>query len=197
MSDRDAIEAEVRARAASGDHAGAATALVRGYGPEVVRFVAGILRSSDDDLAEVFAMFCEDVVRGLPGFRFASSVRTWSYALARNAASRFTRSGRRRTRRFHLPGELQEVANNVRISTLEYLRTAVKDRFAAAREELDDDERTILMLRLERQLGWREIAQVMADEELDDENLRRREQALRKRFETIKRRLKQLMEEAR
>ncbi len=196
MTERDTLEADIRARCDRGDHAGASEAIVRGYGPELVRFLAGLLRSTDDDLAEAFAMFCEDVVRGLPTFRFASSVRTWSYTLARHAAARFRRTGRRRGKRFSLPGELHDVADSVRTATVDYLRSPARTKLALAREQLDDDERTILMLRVDRQLGWREVATIMADEELDAEGLRKREQALRKRFETIKRRLRAHMDEA-
>lgn len=192
-SERQALEADVRARCERGDHAAATEAIVRGYGPELVRFLASLLRSSDDDLAEVFAIFCEDIVRGLPSFRFASSIRTWSYTVARHAASRFRRGGRRRGKRFSLPGELQDVADHVRSATVEYLRTEVKTKLALAREKLSDDERTILMLRVDRQLGWREIAEIMADEKLSDDDLRKRDQALRKRFETIKNRLRDHM----
>jgi RNA polymerase sigma-70 factor (ECF subfamily) len=191
MTDRDALEADVRARCERGDHASAAAAIVRGYGPEIVRFIASLLRTTDDDLAEVFAMTCEDIVRGLPRFRFAASVRTWVYTLARHAVSRFRRSDRRRGRRITLPGQLHDVAESVRSQTVEYLRTEVKDKFARAREKLDDDERTIFMLRVDRELGWRDIARILADEDLDDDALRKREQALRKRFETIKRHLKE------
>lgn len=195
MTDRDALEADVRARCERRDHAGASAAIVRGYGPEVVPFLASLLRTTDDDLSEVFAMWCEDIVRGVPAFRFASSVRTWIYTLARNAAARFRRSDRRRGRRITLPGELQDIAEQVRSATVEYMRTAVKDRLALAREKLDDDERSILMLRVDRQLGWRDIARILADDELDEGALRRREQSLRKRFETIKRHLKQHLSE--
>lgn len=188
--DRDALEADVRARCERGDHAGAAAALVRGYGPELVPFVASLLRSSDDDLSEAFAMTCEDIVRGLPRFRWASSARTWVYLLARHAAFRFRRSDRRRNKRVTLPGELHDIAVEVRTTTVHYLRTAVKDRFARAREQLPEEERTIMLLRVDQQLGWRDIARILADEELDDEALRKREQSLRKRFETIKRHLK-------
>ena len=191
MSDRETLEADVRARCERGDHAGAAAAIVRGYGPEVIPFLASLLRGSDDELAEAFSMWCEDLVRGLPRFRFASSVRTWIYTLARHAAARLRRGDRRRGKRFVLPGELRDVALDVRTTTVEYLRTAVKDRLAAARERLGDEERAILFLRVDRQLGWRDIARILADDELDDDALRRREQALRKRFETVKRRLKE------
>ncbi|HUQ07617.1 MAG TPA: sigma-70 family RNA polymerase sigma factor [Kofleriaceae bacterium] len=191
--ERQALEAEVRARCERADHAGAAAAIVRGYGPELVRFLASLLRSSDDDLAEVFSIFCEDVVRGLPGFRFASTIRTWSYTVARHAAARFRRSGRRRGKRYLLPGELQDVAEQVRSATVDYLRDEVKTKLAVAREKLSDDERTIIMLRVDRQLGWREIAEIMADETLSADELRKRDQALRKRFEVIKARLRDHM----
>lgn len=190
MNAGDDVEALVRARAEGGAHGAAVTALVEGYGPEIVRYLAAVMRASDDDLAEVFAMFCEDVVRGLPRFRFGSSVRTWSYTVARHALSRFTRGNRRRGRRITLPAQLDDVAAEIRTRTVSYLRTEVKDRLAQAREQLGPDAREILALRVDRQLGWREIAQILADEELDDDGLRRREQALRKRFETIKRQLK-------
>src|SRR5882672_8202056 len=78
VMDRGAIESDVRARAQAGDHTGAIAALVKGYGPEIYGYLAGVLRSpriTDDDLGDVFAMFCEDVCRGLPAFRFESSDR--------------------------------------------------------------------------------------------------------------------------
>jgi RNA polymerase sigma-70 factor, ECF subfamily len=191
MTDRDALEADVRARCDRGDHAGATAAIVRGYGPEVIPFLASLLRSTDDELAEVFSMWCEDLVRGLPRFRVSASVRTWIYTVARHAASRLRRGDRRRGKRFSLPGELQDIAEAVRSSTVEYMRTAVKDKLALARERLDDEERAILMLRVDRQLGWRDIARILADDDLDEDALRKREQSLRKRFETIKRHLKE------
>jgi RNA polymerase sigma-70 factor (ECF subfamily) len=191
MSDRDALEADVRTRCDRGDHAGAAAAIVRGYGPEVIPFMASLLRSTDDELGEAFSMWCEDIVRGLPGFRFSASVRTWIYTLARHAVSRLRRGDRRRGKRIKLPGQLHDIAEAVRTSTVDYLRTAVKDKLAIARERLDEEERTILMLRVDRQLGWRDIARILADDELDDDALRRREQTLRKRFESIKRHLKE------
>lgn len=194
MIDRQAIEAEIRTLCDRGDHAAAATAIVKHYGPEVTSYLAAVLRGNDDDLAESFAVFCEDMWKGLPRFRFASTVRTWCYTVARHAALRRARGDRRRGKRFALPGELGDVAAAVRTETLSYLRSAAKDRLAEARDSLDPDDQTILILRIDRQLPWREIALVMADEELDAGALQRREQVLRKRFEAIKRRLRQKLE---
>ncbi len=193
MTDRDALEARIKASCDRGDHAAAADAIVRGYGPEVTSFLAAMVRGNDDQLGEAFATFCEDLWRGLPKFRFASTARTWVYTVARHAAARRRRGDRRRERRLQLPGELGDLADQVRTATVEYLRTEVKDRLALARDSLDPDDRSILILRIDRQLPWRDIALVLSDEELDAAALTRREATLRKRFEHIKRRLKERM----
>jgi RNA polymerase sigma-70 factor (ECF subfamily) len=188
--DGSSLESELRALASAGEHAAAIAALVKGYGPEIWTYLAGVLRTNDDELGDVFAAFCEDVCRGLPSFRFESSVRTWAYVIARRAALRHLRDARQRTRRFDGPAELEAIAQAVRSTTVEHLRTTNHDRLAAVRDRLDHDERTILILRVDRQLPWREIAQVMADTALDREALRKREQVLRKKFEGIKRQLR-------
>jgi RNA polymerase sigma-70 factor, ECF subfamily len=183
-------EAEIRDRAVAGDHAGAIEAVIRTYGPEVVSYLAGVMRATDDDVGEVFAMFCENICRGLPRFRFESSVRTWAYVIARRAALEYQRGTRRRARRFDGPDGIEAVANAVQTTTMQHLRTTNLDRLAAVRAGLDPEERAILILRVDRQLPWRDVAIVMADGELDDDGLRKREAALRKKFDTIKRHLR-------
>ena len=194
--DRDRTERDVRAACERGDHAAAAALVVRGYGAEVGAYLGSIVRSGADDAAETFSLWCEDVVRGLPGFRFGASVRTWVYTLARHAAARRARGDGRRARRISLPGELDDVVAQARTATVEYLRTAIKDKRAAARAALSDDDRELLYLRVDRQLPWREIAVIMSAEGAgpDDDGVRKLDQALRKRFESVKRRLKAKLE---
>lgn len=186
-------EAEIKDRIDAGDHAAAIEAVIKTYGPEVLSYLAGVMRTTDDDVGEVFAMFCENVCRGLPRFRFESSVRTWAYVIARRAALEFQRTTRRRARRFDGPDGIEAVAIAVQTTTLQHLRTTNLDRLAAVRDGLDPEERAILILRVDRQLPWREVAIVMADAELDDDGLRKREAALRKRFDTIKRHLREAL----
>lgn len=183
-------EVEIKDRVDAGDHPAAIEAVIRTYGPEVVSYLAGVMRATDDDVGEVFAMFCENICRGLPRFRFESSVRTWAYVIARRAALEYQRGARRRARRFDGPDGIEAVANAVQTTTLQHLRTTNLDRLEAVREGLDPEERAILILRVDRQLAWRDVAIVMADGELDDEALRKREAALRKKFDTIKRHLR-------
>lgn len=185
------LETVVRTRCGARAYPDAVAAVIDGYGPEILRYLASVMRASDDDLAEVFAMFCEDVVRGLPSFRFESSVRTWAYTVARNARARFDRGNRRRGRRITLPDQLDEIVAAVQSRTASYLRTDARDRLARARAALSPEAAELLTLRVDRQLGWREIACILAEDGgADAESLRRFEQTLRKRFEKIKRALK-------
>ena len=98
----------------------------------------------------------------------------------------------RRARRFPMPGELDDVVAQARTATVDYLRTAVKDRLAEARASLADDDRELLYLRVDRQLTWREIAVILSGDDAgpEDDAVRKLDAALRKRFEAVKRRLK-------
>ena len=186
------LDDAVRAACQRGAPGEGSAMILRALGREIGAYLGSIVRSGADDVAETFSMWCEDLVRGLPGFRFGASVRTWAYTLARHAAVRRARGDRRRGRRLELPGELADLAAAARTATVEYLRTQVKDRLAEVRASLSDEERELLYLRVDRQLPWREIARILAQDEaaLEAAALQRREQALRKRFETLKRRLK-------
>jgi RNA polymerase sigma-70 factor, ECF subfamily len=65
-------------------------------------------------------------------------------------------------------------------------------RVAKLRAELDPEDQTLLILRVNRQLPWRDIARIMTDEgdASDDDELKRRAAALRKRFERLKEELR-------
>jgi RNA polymerase sigma-70 factor (ECF subfamily) len=140
------------------------------YGPELLGFLAGHL-ASESDAAEVFAQFTEDLWRGLPAFVGRSSVRTWLYVLARNAASRWRRSPWARAERRTGDDKLDTFVAHARERTPLWRRTTVKDRFRAIRESLDPDDRALLTLRIDRALAWKDIALILDSEA---EKLRRR-----------------------
>jgi RNA polymerase sigma-70 factor (ECF subfamily) len=195
---RTRLEEEIRAQCDAGQHGVAATAAIKGYGPEILGYLVATART-ETDAADAFSMFCEDVWRGLPRFRFASSLRTWAYTLARHALYRLVRDPERRRAKVS-PSEapeLAQLAENVRTSTLMHLRTEIKDKVAALREQLDEEDRTILILRVDRKLAWQDIARVLADEDITDADATKRSAALRKRFERIKERLRKLAAEVR
>ena len=182
-----ASERAIRAQCEAGRHAEATTAALHTYGVELLGFLRAV--AGDHDLAaEAFAELGEDVWRGLPKFRWEASLRSWLYALARNALAQLRRDPRRRPGR-NVPLSLApEMAAVVRTVTREIQRTDVKDEFRVLREQLDPEEHELLLLRLDRDMAWKDIARVLGG----DDDLDTRAAALRKRFERAKQRLKKL-----
>lgn len=190
---RQDIEEEVRRAWEAGDVDAATTAAIRGYGPEVMGFIGGRMQNAGaaDD---VFAYFCEDLWKGLPKFQWRSSLRVFCYTLARNAANRYgARVLAPGQRNVGLSGHLSELVNNVRTSTAAYRRTEVKTRAQQLRAKLEPEDRAILILRIDKELSWPELAAVMSETE-DAATLEREAARLRKRFQLAKDRLRKLAE---
>jgi RNA polymerase sigma-70 factor (ECF subfamily) len=192
-------EQEIRAAFDAGRLQDAATAVLTLYGDELLSFIHSRLRdraASD----EAFAMFAEDLWNGLASFGWRSSVRTWAYTLARNATVRYASTSHRRAAHnlpLSYPGAVAALVQRVRETTECYKRTAVKDQFRALREQLDLEDQTLLILRVDRNMSWRELAQTLSGTvDLDDAALEREAVRLRKAFERVKRELKRLAEHA-
>lgn len=181
-----AIEGAIREELDRGDLAGAATAAIRGHGPQILAYLRAVLR--DEDLAaEAFSLFGESLWRGIGQFRGESSVLTWSYGVALGTIRRIKRDPFRRRGRRLATSAASRLAAEVRESTALYKQTAVKDAVTRLRESLDPDEQTLLILRLDRELAWTDVALVFAEG-----GGRVDEAALRKRFERIKNKLRKL-----
>jgi RNA polymerase sigma-70 factor, ECF subfamily len=193
------FEQDVVRALAGGDHALAATHTLRRLGPEILAFLLGRLR--DETLAsEAFSMFAEDLWRTMPDLELTVGMRAYAFAIARNAAFRLLDRRVRPDRRnigLTAAGVWSEVAEQVQSATLAYLRTDTKDAFAQLRQQLSEEEQTLLTLRVDRQLAWSEIAQVFAGlEPLSEEEAKRASARLRKRFEATKNKLRNLAVEA-
>jgi RNA polymerase sigma-70 factor (ECF subfamily) len=157
--------------------------ILRRYGQELLTYLYALERSSDE-ADDVFSELCAALWQSLPRFRFECSLRTYAYALARRTRAHAIRTRARRAE-VATPPELEQIAAHVRTTTAEYMRTTARDRFEHLREQLDDEERTLLILRLNRKLGWLEIARIMSDAETAPE-LAKKAAAVRKRYERIK-----------
>jgi RNA polymerase sigma-70 factor (ECF subfamily) len=191
-----ATEDEVARLLRAGDVDAATTVALRGYGPEVLGFLAAVSRN-EADARDAFSEFSEDLWRGLAKFEGNSSLRTWLYTIARRALWRVMNDPKRHPdRNMPLSVVVDQVAAEVRESTLTHMRTEVKDGFAQLRAQLSHDDQMLLVLRVDRDLAWRDIASVLHDTELDDAARDREAAALRKRFERIKVRLRELGEKA-
>jgi RNA polymerase sigma-70 factor (ECF subfamily) len=171
----------------------ATTLALERYGSELLAFIHVRLR----DLGaarEAYAWMAEDIWRGMPGFRRQCSMRTWVYSIARNAAARFAQrelAGRQRD----VP--ISELSRQSALA-VKLPSTDVHDRLARIRAQLDDDEQSLLTLRVDKNMDWSEVALVMlgdgSGDEPDAETLVREAARLRKRFQLLKAKLRSLAE---
>lgn len=188
-------EARIAERLEASDLHGAITIALQAYGPEIIGFL--LARERDETAAsEVYSAFCEDLWRGIGGFRRESSFRSWAYALARNAAHR------RRSDPFAKRGvplsqvpAIYELAEKIRTTTLLHLRTEVRDAVTRLRERLDVEDQELLVLRVNREMSWKEIAVVFQGVDAPPAAITRKAASLRKRFERVKGRLRDLARE--
>lgn len=174
----------------------AITRAFEAYGSEMLSFLSSRLRNRSAG-EEAFSMFAESLCQALPSFEFRCSIRAYLYTLARNAANRHATQPHNRRER-NLPVSVNDsvlmVAEKARTETELHKRTEVKDKMRVLRERLPDDDQTILILYVDRNLPWNEIALVMHEGEqaLTGETLTRESGRLRKRFERIKEELREL-----
>lgn len=193
VDDRDA---ELRALVAAGDLEAATSRFMEQHGGEILAFLVMRLRN-DTAATEVFSVFTEDFWRGLEGFRWQTTLRSWGYTLARNAANRYQKSRSRREARLAHPQRTPQCAQEPRASTAPYLRTEMKKRMRELRNRLPVDDQTLLVLRIDKGLSWNELATVFAGEGdgTEEADQARWAARLRQRFATIKRRLRELAQE--
>jgi RNA polymerase sigma-70 factor, ECF subfamily len=190
------VDEQVRALCAEQEVGAAVARILEAYGGEILRFL--LRRTADAQLAtEVFAVFSEDLCRGLPGFTFRSSVRTWVYALAHHALSRVgAKHARNRAR--ELP--ISDVRTNSRLiagersETPAFLRTETKERLLALRRRLPAHDQTLLDLRLVQRFSWKDIARVYLgpDEVGDAGRVEKEAMRLRKRFQLVGDKLREM-----
>jgi len=155
------VEAEIARMRSAGQLKEATVLAIESYGPGVLTFLEVMLRAHADT-ADAFAQACEDLWRGLPRFEGRSSMKTWFYTLARHAAARLRRSAH--ARRVAPLSEITDVAERVRSQTRPHLRTEVKVGFAAIRATLDEADRMLLVLRVDRNMSWNEIGRASCRE---------------------------------
>jgi RNA polymerase sigma-70 factor (ECF subfamily) len=199
LEEYNRVEESARKACAIGDYDAAATVFIQHCGREILGFLLGRL-ANESDASEVFSEFAEDFWRGLPNFQWRSSLRTWAYTLARNAACRFRMDPARQPgRRLPLSQESRfgQTVAYLRDATQKCRRTDMKSKVRLLREQLSYDEQTLLVLRVDRQLSWRELAIIMSgqSEKLDEAELARWSTNLRQRYKKVKERLRKLAQE--
>jgi RNA polymerase sigma-70 factor (ECF subfamily) len=171
-----------------GDLQEAATVALKLYGPQLLGFFTALLRNEEDG-CEVFSQFSEELWKSLPGFARRSSFRTWAYVLAWRTVNRFRKEGFRRRARPLATEEISRIVEEVRSTTVRYRKTEAKNALAQLRETLDPFDQTLLFLRIDQGLSWKDVCEVMSE---PGQTLA--EPALRKRFERLKAELRERAE---
>ncbi len=178
-------EARVAASLAGGDLSRAAEEAIRGFGPKILGLLRAVLR--DEDLAaDAFSLFAENLWRGMSSYRGEASVRTWSYRLAWNAALTVRDEGWRRLGRRLGTTHAGRLAEDVRTKSALRVERQLQ-AVAKLRQGLAAEEQALLTLRIDQELAWEEIAEVLSTGETRVEPA-----TLRKRFERLKEKLGEL-----
>lgn len=158
--------------------------MVEGFGSSVRRYLGTLL--PEDDADEAYLEFQENVLKGLPSFRWECPLRAWVHRVAFHSASRIWRRPERRL----------EAPLPSRLSTLGPGSMGpgpgMSGRHAGLallRQNLSVEDQTLLTLRVDRDLEWEEIAVVLGEE--GDGAGVVRSAALRKRYERLTRRLRE------
>ena len=193
QNERQALEDKIHDLWIVGDFNGAITAALQdGYGREIFEFFLARHRR-EVDAKEVFSDFSEQLCRSVRRFSWASSFRTWAYVLAVRASRRYAREMRDRVGRTAALPENSSVSF-LRQKTPSALETELRPSFVKLRNRLQPEDQALLMLRVERELEWKDLARVLNETEadMDDEALERMAVRLRKRFQLLVNYLREL-----
>lgn len=173
---------------AAGDAGTAASEAITALGPHVLRYLQSILHD-EGDLADAFSVFAEAVWKGLPSFRWESSLTTWAYRLAHHAALRVRDQPWRREVRRLETSEASLLADSVRTKTFiraERQRQSLEKLIAV----LPVEDQSLLALRIGEGLEWSEISAIMTRKGTPvDAN------TIAKRFSRLKERLSRMARE--
>lgn len=186
-----AIELQLRARLAAGEIDRATEETLRAYGPELIGWLCSILPSETDGY-DAFSWLSEELWKSLRRFDGRCSMRTWCYMLARHAAVRIRAQPRRQHEQ--LMSQIPSVAHAATHvwNTTRALAAHQQDVYAEIRRSLDDDDQLLLVLRVDKDLQWRDIALVLLGEGASADDVAKKAATLRKQFERIKDRLREL-----
>lgn len=185
-------ESDLRSAWDKGDYTTVVTKLLQRHERKFLGILIAALKS-ESDAWEVYSMFEEDLWKGIEGFQWRCCLEAWAIRIARNAMARWlTAAHRSPERNLSIDSAVLEVADRVRSSTRNHLRSEVKSEVRRLREELPAVEQMLLILRVDRALGWRDIAAALADQDLEQDELEREAARLRKQFQHVTRKLRDI-----
>jgi RNA polymerase sigma-70 factor (ECF subfamily) len=183
-------ETAIRALLDQGKIDEATTLTLRVYGPGLLGFLASKV-GDVSHAREAFSWLAEDLWKGIGQFRAESKVRTWAYAIARNVAHRYLD---RELRKRYAAVPISQISRQSALAVAMPTSEPADQRAARLRALLTDEDQTLLTLRVDKQMDWKEIALVVLyqDQEPDAEAIDREAARLRKRYQLLKDKLRKL-----
>jgi RNA polymerase sigma-70 factor (ECF subfamily) len=187
----ETCEAELHALLRAGDIELAIERTIRAYGPELIAWLSSMF-ANEADAFDAFSWMSEELCRSFKRFDGRCSIRTWCYMLARHAAFHVRSQPRKRREVLlsHVPSVLGAVSHAW--NTTRRQDQHARSVYAEIRRQLDEDDQALLVLRVDRDLAWRDIAIVFLGEAADGDAVTRKAAMLRKQFERVKERLRAL-----
>lgn len=150
------VNGAVRRRVSDGDLRGGTEVAFAVYGPEVFGFLIGVI--DDVDAAkDVYGEVVQRVRTEIDGFGWRSTLRVWLYALCR----RELRDWRLRKRRAAIVPEAESAPAEVSHARRLPGRARALSKL---RRTMTQEERELLILRIDRRLDWTELAQTALGE---------------------------------
>jgi RNA polymerase sigma-70 factor (ECF subfamily) len=177
-----ALEERVRALLERGKHDEAATLVIDSLGPGILAYLQ--TRLEEDDANDALSHWRESVWKDLRNFRWQSFLRAWAYGLARHACARIRRLPHHHREATLSTSAASKIAASIGASAA--LSVERHQKLALLRDCLDEDERELLTLRVDRELEWDEIAQILGVSSV----------AVRKRWERLVKKLEQMARKA-
>lgn len=159
------------------------------YGPSLFGYLAS--RLSRQAAEDAFQDLCEQLLLAAPRFEGRSSFRVWAFHLARGVRCKVQRDPYRRRGQPLSASQIDAlVERSARTVTAEWRRTDRQAALWQACRALSDEDQAVLLLRIEQQMSWLDVAQVVSDGPQSSEQLRLQAARLRKRFERTKDKLR-------
>lgn len=187
---REDVDRDLRALVASGEIDRATERTIRIYGPELIGWLCAML-ARDADAYDAFSWLSEELWRSLPRYEGRCSVRAWCYMLARQAVSRAKAQPESREQPVSRVSSIEVAVDHV-WSTTRREEVRIDDVYTEIRKTLDQEDEMLLILRVDRDLSWRDIALVLVGEGAPEDEVSRKAAALRKQFERVKVHLREL-----
>ncbi len=172
---------------AAGKTRAAAEGVIRAHGPSIRLYLRSVVREPDvaDD---AYSLWSEWVLEAIARYEGTSSLRTWAYGVAHNAARRVRDDAFRRRRCSLSRARASRVAAQDSSSTRQRERAA--RALESIRGRLSLDDQGLLALRIDHGLDWDAVAAILSSEGPVSTA------AYRKRFERLKERIRQLARES-